>query len=461
VAARFGAAGWHVQRIDGHDLPQITAALDAARAETSRPSIIIARTHIAQGSPNKHDTAGAHGSPLGPEEAAATRRNLGWGDDLFHVPAEVRALCHNRRMELQAVHADWEHNFMLWRRRNPERGQLWDSTWNRETPPDLANLLTAAVEGADGATRSLSGRVIQAAATAIPALVGGSADLEPSTNTWIKGSPGIAAGDFTGRNLHFGIREHAMAAVMNGMARYGCFIPFGATFLVFSDYCRPSIRLASLMGLQVVYVFTHDSIFVGEDGPTHQPVEQLSALRLIPDLQVVRPADGLETAMAWTSALRRTEGPTALVLTRQKLPVITRPAGFDPELVLRGGYCVEDGGKSPSVCILASGSEVSLALAAGKLLAAQGVASRIVSVPCLETFLDQPSDYRQTLIPPGIPRVAVEAGRGALWWRILGENGLFIGIEEFGASAPAEVLAEKYGLTPERVADKIREFVTR
>jgi transketolase len=252
-----------------------------------------------------------------------------------------------------------------------------------------------------------------------------------------------------------------MAAVMNGMARYGCFVPFGATFLVFSDYCRPSIRLASLMGLQVVYVFTHDSIFVGEDGPTHQPVEQLSALRLIPGLQVIRPADGLETAMAWTMALRRADGPTALVLTRQKLPVIPRPAGFDPEQVVRGGYCVEDGGEGPDVCILASGSEVALAGAAGNLLAAQGIVPRVVSVPCLETFMAQPSEYREALLPPGVPRVAVEAGRGALWWRLLGENGLFIGIEEFGASAPAEVMAEKYGLTPEQVAEKIREFVMR
>ncbi len=461
VAARFGAAGWHVQKIDGHDLPQITAALDAARAETTRPSIIIARTHIAHGSPHKHDTAGAHGSPLGPEEAAATRKHLGWPDDPFHIPAEVRALCHNRRMELQATYADWEHNFMLWRRRNPERAELWDAMWHREIPADLAERLAAAVAGVEGATRSLSGRVIQAAAAAIPALAGGSADLEPSTNTWIKESPGIAAGAFAGRNLHFGIREHAMAAVMNGMARYGCFVPFGATFLVFSDYCRPSIRLASLMGLQVVYVFTHDSIFVGEDGPTHQPVEQLSALRLIPGLRVIRPADGLETAMAWTMALRRTDGPTALILTRQKLPAIPRPENFDRELVAHGGYCVADGGDRPAVCILASGSEVSLAVAAGGLLAGQGIASRIVSVPCLETFMAQPAEYRESLIPAGVPRVAVEAGRGALWWRLLGENGLFVGIEEFGASAPAELLAEKFGLTPQQVAEKIRGFVTR
>ncbi|MBT0651471.1 transketolase [Geomobilimonas luticola] len=455
VAARFMACGWHVQKIDGHDVALIDAALAAARAEEERPSLIIARTHIAQGSPGKHDSASAHGSPLGTEEVAATRRNLDWPADPFHVPDEVRELCARRRQDLETMYGTWQKGFRAWRRRNPERGRLWDSMWRRKPPADLMQRLLSAVGDGDGATRALSGKVIQAAAAALPELVGGSADLEPSTNSWIKGSEGIAAGDFGGRNIHFGVREHAMAAMMNGMARYGCFIPFGATFLVFSDYCRPAIRLAALMEQQAIYLFTHDSLFVGEDGPTHQPVEQLSALRLIPNLAVFRPADGVETALSWSAALQRTTGPSALILTRQKLPSLGRGPAFTPEMVLRGGYVLEAGGEKPDVVLLASGSEVSLAVAAAASLRERKIAVRVVSVPCLETFQKQPASYWRKVIPARVPRVAVEAGRGELWWRLLGSRGLFIGMETFGASAPAEVLAEKYGLTPAQVAERV------
>jgi transketolase len=459
VATRFAGYGWQVLEIDGHDYGQINAAIVAARAELARPSLIIARTHIAQGSPGKHDSAAAHGSPLGAAEVAATRANLGWPAEAFHVPAEVAELCTRRTGELLAGYQQWQRGMAAWRTRNPDRVQLWDVMWQREVPADLAGNLLQAVAGAEGATRSLSGLVIQRAAALLPFLAGGSADLEPSTNTGIKAAPWIAAGSFAGSNIHFGVREHAMAAMLNGMALHGCFVPFGATFLVFADYCRPAIRLAALMGLRVVYVFTHDSLMVGEDGPTHQPVEQLSALRLIPNLAVIRPADGVETAMAWTAALTRKEGPTALILTRQKLPLLAREAGFDPLLVLKGGYVVLSGAEKPDLVLLASGSEVATSLAAAGILAGTGVTARVVAVPCLETFLAQPAEYRRELLPAGVLRVAVEAGRGGLWWQLLGENGLFIGMETFGASAPAEILAEKFGLTPQRVAERITEHL--
>lgn len=459
VAARFAGYGWHVLEIDGHDYGQINAAIAAARAELARPSLVIARTHIAQGSPGKHDSAVAHGSPLGAAEVAATRANLGWPDEAFHVPAEVRALCSRRTGELLTGYQQWQQDMVAWRTRNPDRAQLWDVMWQRAVPADLAGSLLQAVAGAEGATRSLSGLIIQRAAALLPFLAGGSADLEPSTNTAIKYSPWIAAGSFAGSNIHFGVREHAMAAMLNGMALHGCFVPFGATFLVFADYCRPSIRLAALMGLQVIYVFTHDSLMVGEDGPTHQPVEQLSALRLIPNLAVIRPADGVETAMAWTAALTRKTGPTALILSRQKLPALVREADFDPLLVQRGGYMVLSGLEKPDLVLMASGSEVATALAAAGILAAEGLNARVISIPCLEAFLSQPEHYRRELLPAGVPRVAVEAGQGGLWWQLLGENGLFIGMETFGASAPAEVLAEKFGLTPQRVAARSKEHL--
>jgi transketolase len=284
--------------------------------------------------------------------------------------------------------------------------------------------------------------------------VGGSADLSPSTNTQIRESPAVRAGDFSGRNIHFGIREHAMAAVMNGLSLYGCFLPLGSTFLVFSDYCRPSIRLSALMKIPAVYVFTHDSIFVGEDGPTHQPIEQVSALRLIPNLKVIRPADGPETALAWAAALRNATGPTVLILSRQKLPVLS--GSPDPEQFGRGGFLAGRFGDGQTLCLMASGSEVSLALAAGQQLWREGISSTVASVPCLETFLAQPLEYRNAVVAPGSVRVAIEAGRGALWQGLLGERGLFIGMEVYGISGPEGAVAEKFGLTPERVADRIR-----
>ena len=460
VAGRFGACGWHVQEIDGHDYGEIVAAIAAAKADKERPSVIIATTHIAFGSPKCQDSSGAHGSPLGPDEIAATRANLGWSHPPFEIPQEVRDICQGRLDELKQGYSSWQRGFEGWHAANPEKAKLWDAMWHKQLPVNLSEELLAVVAGKDGATRALSGSVLQKAAALIPSLAGGSADLSPSNNSDIKGSSSVQAGSFSGRNLHFGIREHAMGAVINGMALYGCFIPYGATFLVFSDYCRPSVRLSALMKLQAIYIFTHDSFFVGEDGPTHQPIEHVASLRLIPGLQVIRPADGVETALAWQAALQY-NGPTALILTRQKLPVISRSTSFTPADALKGGYIVSSPDSVPDVVILASGSEVHVAVEAASLLAGQGKKARIVSVPCLETFCAQPVEYRSQVLPPGIPRVAFEAGRGAPWGSLIGCDGLFIGIEHFGASAPDKVLAEQFGFTAPLVAEKIAVFLKK
>ena len=458
VPKRFEAAGWHIQKVDGHDHAALTTALQNGINETAKPSLIIATTRIAFGSPNKQGSSGAHGSPLGKDELAATRKNLNWELEPFQVPAEVTELCKARVVAMKQTYDAWQAGFAGWRVANPDKAALWDATWQKQVPQDLAQQLLATVAGKDGATRALSGAVLQKAAELIPALAGGSADLAPSNNSDIKGSASVQPGAFGGRNLHFGIREHAMGAVCNGMALYGCFIPYGATFLVFSDYCRPAVRLSALMQQQVIYIFTHDSYAVGEDGPTHQPIEHTASLRMIPGLQVIRPADAVETALAWYAAIKYHNGPTALILTRQKLPVLPHQDGADQSLPLQGGYVLVDVA-NPAVVLMASGSEVSLALDAAGLLAGKGIAARVVSVPDLGTFMAQPQEYRRSVLPAGVKRVAIEAGRGESWGRLLGEEGLFIGWEQFGASAPAEVLAEQFGLTPSKVADRVAAFL--
>jgi len=457
VAKRFEAAGWHIQTIDGHDHDQVVTALQNGINETEKPSLIIATTHIAYGAPGKQGSSGAHGSPLGKDEIEATRFNLGWNEPSFTEPADVAAQCAARVADLKAEYDAWQQGFAAWRVANPDRAVLWDAVWQKQMPENLAEELLASVAGKDGATRALSGAVLQKAASLLPALIGGSADLAPSNNSDIKGSSSVQANTFDGRNLHFGIREHAMGAICNGLALYGCFIPYGATFLVFSDYCRAAVRLSALMQQQVIYIFTHDSYAVGEDGPTHQPIEQTASLRMIPGLQVIRPADGIETALAWYAALKYQNGPTALILTRQKLPLLPRMAETDPAAPLRGGYILADA-VNPAVVLMASGSEVSLALDAAGLLAEKGVATRVVSVPDVGTFMAQSPEYRTSVLPKGVKRVAIEAGRGESFGRLLGEEGLFIGWEQFGASAPAEVLAEQFGLTPAKVADKVAAF---
>lgn len=458
ILGRFRSYGWHVQQVDGHDPLAVNKSIRRA-LKSGRPSLIAARTHIGFGSPKKQDTSACHGSPLGPDESAAVRKSLGWPDATFYVPDEVRSLCRNRIKGLRRAHTRWQKSFEAWRTFNQEKSALWDRMISKNTPAGLLTMLPSAVSPDAAATRSLSGQVIQKIAEMVPSLVCGSSDLEGSTNIAIKGGGYVGPGDYSGRNIHYGIREHAMAAVMNGLARYGFFIPAGSTFLVFSDYCRPAIRLSALMRQQVLYVFTHDSIFLGEDGPTHQPVEHLSSLRLVPNLQVIRPSDAAETAAAWAMALSKTDGPTALILSRQKLPSLERDPDFSLKDILRGGYIARRFGEKPQVAIFASGSELWLALAAGDLLYKDNIHTQIVSVPCLETLLAQPLEYRNSLTQMLPARVAIEAGRGALWHQLFGGRGLVIGIETFGASAPDTALAEKVGFTPNQVADRIKQYL--
>ncbi len=456
VAARFAAYGWHVQRIDGHDHAAIAAALDAALADP-RPSLILARTHIANGAPHAHDTAEAHGAPLGADEVRATKEALGWPlAPTFFVPDEARAHWRASAERHRPAYEAWQATFAAWRAANPSLAAAWDDATARRVPLDLEERLVAAVAGKADATRVLGSVVLQEAARLVPYLVGGSADLDPSTKTAIKGAGSVDLGSFAGRVFHFGIREHGMGAILNGLALDGRFVPMGSTFLIFSDYCRPPIRLAGLMRKQVIYIFTHDSIFLGEDGPTHQPVEQLWGLRLVPNVEVWRPADGVETAIAWAAALRRTDGPTLLALSRQKLPALPRAsdAAVDRAQVARGGYVlVETAGAS--LTIVATGSEVGLAVEA-----ARGLGARVVSMPCVERFLAQDTAWRDAVLPPGQPVVTLEAGRTPAWAAVTGARpALHLGLDRFGASAPLKDLQEHFGFTAEAVAKEVRGWV--
>ena len=466
VGLRFEAYRWHVQRIDGHDRGQVEAALRAAIAEEARPSIILARTTIGKGAPTKEGTAKTHGEPLGPDELKRAKEAAGWPlEPAFYVPDEARDYFKKSAEEKRRRRAAWEERWAAQRAEAPEEASRWDALFGRAIPDDLEARLAAAVEPAvDLATRSWSGKVIQAAAGAVPSLVGGAADLSPSTITDIvKGGNVAPAGlkpgapiEFGGRTLHFGVREHGMGAIVNGMALHGAFLPFGATFLIFSDYMRPAIRLAALTGLRSIFVFTHDSVFLGEDGPTHQPVEQLASLRLIPNLEVWRPADGPETAAAWASALRRRQGPSTLALTRQKLHPLTRAGGTDLEQILRGGYVLQEAaGPRAHAILVASGSEVPLAQDAAAILEKRGIPVRVVSMPCVERFQSQPEAYRRSVLPDGGRYVVIEAAQTDLWCALVGSDSLRLGLNRFGASAPAETIAEKLGFTPEAVARRI------
>jgi transketolase len=464
VARRFEAYGWSVLHVENaNDLEAIDRAIVAAQGG-DRPALVIVRSHIAFGSPNKQDTAEAHGAPLGADEVRLTKQNLGWPSlDPFFVPEAALAVwrqCVGRGAELQAR---WEETFAAYARAHPDAARELRRRWRRELPAGWDRDLPV-FDAANGAlaTRAASGKVLNAIARRLPELIGGSADLAPSTNTLVDGEADFAAGDAHGRNLRFGIREHGMGAVLNGMALYGGFAPYGATFLVFSDYMRPAIRLAALMDLHVVYVFTHDSIGLGEDGPTHQPIEQLAALRLIPNLRVVRPADSGETVEAWRFAMQH-DGPVVLALTRQKVPYIDRNRYAPAEGLARGAYVLsEAAGGVPEVVLLASGSEVSLVLAAQEQLVQHGVAARVVSAPCLELFAAQPRDYRDQVLPPGVPaRVAVEAAHPMAWQRWVGEAGRVVGIEHFGASAPYESLMREFGFTPDHVVSLVLDLLGR
>lgn len=461
VGKRFEAYGWHVQRVDGYDLDHISSALEKAKQENERPSLIIARTHIGYGSPNKQDSASAHGEPLGPEEAALVRKRLNWPETPFHVPEEALR-CFRSALEKGRQQEDqWKALLASYTKRYPDLAKTWEAFcegiqpegWQAAIPkfkPDEAPI----------ATRAASGKVLEAIAPKMPALLGGSADLAPSTKTFIK-SLGTFKEDHCGRNIHFGIREHAMGGILNGMALSQALVPYGATFLVFSDYMRASIRLAALMKLRVIYVFTHDSVAVGEDGPTHQPVEHIAALRVIPNLAVLRPADANETALAWECALNRRQGPTALVLTRQKLPIIDRGLFGPAEGTLRGAYVLADAQeKTPDIILIATGSEVHLALDAYQQLAQDGVAARVVSMPSWELFEAQDQGYRNEVLPPKIKaRIAIEAGVPTGWQRYVGPQGRIMAIDHFGASAPGGLVMEKFGFTAEAVVAVAKEVL--
>jgi transketolase len=463
VGKRFEAYGWHVQKVNGYDMAQIASALGAAQQERDKPSLIIARTHIGYGSPNKQDNASAHGEPLGAKEVDLVRKRLNWPETLFHVPEE--ALAHFRTcVHKGRVHEEeWTRLFDAYAKEYPDLAGQWKDRHEGKWPAGWEEALPRfGPDQGPIATRSVSGKVLEAVAPRLFGLLGGSADLAPSTKTYIK-DVGVIKVDPCGRNIHFGIREHAMGGIINGMALSQALVPYGATFLVFSDYMRPTIRLAALMKLNVIYVFTHDSVAVGEDGPTHQPVEHLAALRAIPNLVVLRPADANETVLAWKLALNRKEGPTALILTRQKVPTIDQSRFASPEGVLRGGYILaESPDGTPEVLILATGSEVHLALAAYEKLVQEGIAVRVVSLASWEVFEAQDVAYREKVLPANVKvRLAIEAGVPMGWERYVGLEGRVIGIERFGASAPGPVVMEKFGITAEAIIDAVREMLGR
>jgi transketolase len=450
VAKRFEAAGWHTDHVSGHDPEAVHKAIETAKAVKGKPSLIVARTHIAIGAPTKQDKSSAHGSPLGPAEIEGAKKAANWPLEPFYVPAEAKKPFAEWQAAVKPAYDAWKK---LEAGLTGDRAVLWKTFHSKALPANLLEQLIAATPPANKATRVLGGQAEQKAAELVPGLIGGSADLAGSTNTTIKGAADIASGKFAGRNFHFGIREHGMGAILNGLALSG-FVPFGSTFLIFSDYMRPSIRLAALMGIQVVYVFTHDSIWVGEDGPTHEPVEQLWSLRLIPNLHVIRPADATESAAAWAHALERKDGPTVLALCRQNLPPIERPAGFDPKVILDGAYVAADA-KDFDTVIVATGSEVHVAIEAKKILDGKGKRVRVVSAPCLEAIEAKGPAALQALLGKSARRVSLEAGRTPPWKSLLGLDALTIGVDRFGASAPGPVLAEKLGLTAEQVAAQI------
>lgn len=459
---RFLAYNWHVLEIDGHNYDQIDRAIRKAMKLTGKPVVIICKTHIGQGSPNKHDSHEAHGAPLGEEEVKLTKRALGFPEDqFFSVPQDVYAMFQDRAAKMKRSEGKWKRIFKEWSKANPEKAAQWNVSQTDEIPADIEKALPAFDPAKPVATRSASGIVLNALAKSLPQLVGGSADLAPSNMTWLKEMGEIKPGDFSGRNFHFGIRELAMSAIMNGIQLHGGFRIFGGTFFVFSDYCRPALRLAALMGVPVIFVFTHDSFYVGEDGPTHEPVEQLAALRCMPNVTVIRPADPTETGAAWIAALKNKKGPTALLLTRQNMKVLNRsqyPAASNLE---KGAYTLwQSGEDTPDLTFIATGSEVEIALDAAKQIEGKNV--RVVSMPSWELFEKQNKTYRDRIIDPACTRrVIVEAGRSFGWDRYASRNTAMITLDTFGASGPYKELAKLFGFTVENVLAKAKELLAK
>jgi transketolase len=459
-AKRFEALGWHVQSVaDANDLGGLRTAIASAQAETERPSIIIVRSHIAYGAPHAVDTAGAHGSPLGVEEVAATKRALGWDPDKhFYVPPEVAA--HMNQVERGAeLESDWEETFDAWAQAFSDDRERWDAAWAGKigswSPPVFA-------AGEELATRAAGKAVMQAFKDAVPTMIGGAADLVESTYTEFEGG-GLLSGSWVGRNIPFGIREHAMGSIVNGVAAHGgCTKPYGSTFLIFSDYMRPAVRLSALMELPVVWAWTHDSVGLGEDGPTHQPVETYAALRAIPHLWFVRPADANETAVAWKIALERTDGPVALSLSRQKVPTLDRSELAAASGLERGAYTLWESSSSPDLILIGTGAEVGLALAAGRQIATDGTAVRVVSMPCWELFEQQADDYRDDVLPPDVKaRLSIEPGVALGWRQWVGDGGDSISIEHFGASAPGGTVLEEFGFNLDNVVARATSLLER
>lgn len=464
VALRFQAYGWQViGPIDGMDMASVGSAIRKAKAEGDKPSLIICRTIIGYGSPNKAGTGAAHGEPLGEEEVRLTKERLGWEyEQTFAVPHE--ALAHFRKAQERGkrYQEDWQGRMKAYRQAYPKEARQLEEDLKGNLPEEWDNGLTNLFKAEEKpiATRAASGQVMNVMAPKIHALMGGAADLAPSTKTILKDKGDYGVDDYSGHNMHFGVREHAMGAIAGGMALHGGIIPYTATFLIFSDYMRPPMRLAALTGLRVIYVFTHDSVGLGEDGPTHQPIEQLVGLRTVPNLVVIRPADATETVEAWKIALQRRHGPTALVLTRQNLPVLDRKVLAPASGAQRGGYILWEASNTPDVILIGTGSEVHIALEAGKLLQTKGIAARVVSLPSWELFDAQPEEYRNSVLIPSLKkRISIEAGVLLGWERYIGVDGVAIGLSRFGASAPGRVIYEKLDLTVQHVTDEALRLV--
>jgi transketolase len=464
VGAKFEACGWYVQSVDGHDFEAVNQAIENSKWEDRRPSLIVCRTTIAKGSPNKANTSESHGSPLGAEEVKLTKKALGWPEaPTFYVPDAVGQFCCQLMSEKVAEYENWQKDYRAWSIKNPDSAAALENQVERKTPKNfmakLADLGASLQKKV--ATRNISGDILQFLSAEVNSLIGGSADLEPSCLTLIKSSTDVSSVDFKGKNLRFGIREHAMGSIANGLAYTQAFIPYTSTFLVFSDYMRPAIRLAALSHLQTLFIFTHDSFWVGEDGPTHEPIEQIQALRIIPNLYVFRPADGIESAICYGAAIEKKNAPSALLFTRQALEPLKRDSQFSVEHILKGGYVVS-GRDCQDLVLVATGSEVSLAQAASELLQKNhGISARVVSIPCMELFFEQDEAYRLSVMPANAKVVTIEAGVTAGWEKISGRNGLNIGLDRYGASAPGNILAEKFGFTPNSIASRVQKWLGR
>ncbi|MDA8091317.1 MAG: transketolase [Nitrospiraceae bacterium] len=484
AAKRFDAYGWHVLKVeDGNDLEAISGAIQAAREELERPSLIIVTTHIAYGSPHKQDTFQAHGSPLGEEEVRLTKQNLGWPvEPAFHVPEEALKRFREAVPKGRKLEDEWNRKMEAYKSEHPDLSAKWDQMWaGKYTPGWKEKLPVFSPSDKPVATRTAGGMAMNAIYEHVPQLIGGSADLNPSTDTALQkrgtfespdmGSEEIQGSvgkwDFKAPNIAYGVREHAMTAATSGLALHGGLLPFASTFLIFSDYMRPSIRLACLMKLHVIYVFTHDSVALGEDGPTHQPVEHLQSLRAMPNMTVIRPADANETSEAWSATLEHKNGPVSIILTRQKLPIIDRRKYAHASGLHKGGYILAGpASEKPEIILIATGSEVHPALKAYETLAAEGVKARLVSMPCQEFFDRQPESYRNEVLPPDVTeRIAIEAAATSGWYKYVGAKdygqGLVIGIDRFGASAPGEINMKEFGFTTENILEKARSLLGR